>query len=70
MRTASLLAGTLLLLAGCGADEDELAPRGVTASEARELNEAAAMLDENSVAANFATDDDDAGGGNEDQDLP
>ena len=60
MRTAPALAGALLLLAlaGCG-DEEELSPRSVTASEARELNEAAAMLDENSVAANFAGDGDD-----------
>ena len=66
MRAAPLLAGTLLLLAGCGNDDEELSPRGVTASEARELNEAAAMLDENSVAANFATDDTDSA----DQDQP
>lgn len=58
MRSLPLLAGALLLLAGCGTDEEELAPRGVTASEARELNEAAAMLDENSVAANFTEDRD------------
>ena len=66
MRAAPLLAGTLLLLAGFGNDDEELSPRGVTASEARELNEAAAMLDENSVAANFATDDTDSA----DQDQP
>ena len=65
MRSLPLLAGALLLLAGCGNDDEELEPRGVTAGEARELNEAAAMLDENSVAANFA--DDDAGDGDEDQ---
>lgn len=48
----------LLVLAGCGGDGDETDPRGVTADEARELNEAAAMLDANSVAANFSDDQD------------
>jgi hypothetical protein len=57
MRLAPLIAAAALL-AACGDDDEELAPRGVTASEARELNEAAAMLDENSVAADFAEDDD------------
>ena len=45
------LAG-LLLLAGCGEGGNEAGTGGVTASEARELNQAAAMLDENSVSAN------------------
>lgn len=59
MRCRPALTGAaLLLLAGCGAAEEEPNPRGVTASEARELNEAAAMLDENSVAANAVQDQD------------
>ena len=37
----------LLLLAGCSGQPD--APGEVTADEARELNDAAAMLDANSV---------------------
>lgn len=48
----------LFLLAACGGTEEEPDPRGVTASEARELNEAAAMLDENSVAAEAVQDQD------------
>lgn len=55
MRAAVAGAG-LLLLAACGADDREPDPRGVTASEARELNEAAAMLDDNSVAAEAVQD--------------
>jgi hypothetical protein len=38
-----------LALAACGSADD--APGGVSAEEARELNEAAAMLDVNSVSA-------------------
>ena len=48
MRVALLILP--LMLAACGAPDD--APDGVTASEARELNEAAEMLDVNSVSAN------------------
>ena len=58
MRGWPALAGAALLLAGCGTGEEEPDPRGVTAGEARELNEAAAMLDENSVAANVIEDQD------------
>ncbi|NIJ23605.1 hypothetical protein [Sphingomonas japonica] len=46
MRLTPILA--VLLLAGCGSD-DELAPGGVTESEARVLNDAAAMLDANAT---------------------
>ncbi len=41
-----------LLLAGCNATDEPDAPGGVTQSEAAALNDAAAMLDGNSVAAN------------------
>ena len=51
-----LAAAGLLLLAACGADDQEPDPRGVTARVARELNEAAAMLDDNSVAAEAVQD--------------
>ena len=36
----------VLLLAGCGADETDPGPGGVTVGEARALDEAAEMLDE------------------------
>ncbi len=51
-------AAVALLLAACSAQPD--APGAVTADEARQLNEAAAMLDANSVDANAldTTDDD------------
>jgi len=41
-----------LAFAACGPSNRESAPGGVTAGEARELNEAAAMLDANSVSTN------------------
>lgn len=44
----------LVLLAGCGANDSAEGPGGVTAGEARALNEAAAILDaraDNAVAA-------------------
>ena len=48
----SLVRGALplLLLAACSSQPDD--PGAVTADEARQLNEAAAMLDANSVDAN------------------
>jgi len=60
-RSASLLAG-LLLLAGCGGSGDT--PGAASPAEARALNDAAAMLDANSVDMNaVSTDDiDDANG--------
>ncbi|KQS01575.1 hypothetical protein ASG11_16950 [Sphingomonas sp. Leaf357] len=48
MRLAPLL--PVLLLAACGSHSD--APGSVSASEAQSLNDAAAMLDANSVDAN------------------
>lgn len=47
-------------VAACGASDDDPGPGGVTVGEARALNEAAAMLDANSVSA-------DAVGANQDQ---
>lgn len=46
MRGRFALAGLLLLLAACGRGEDEVRPGALTADEDRQLNEAAAMLDE------------------------
>lgn len=46
-RAAILLAA--LLLPACSAEPEQ--PGGVTADEARQLNEAAAMLDNDSVSA-------------------
>jgi len=43
-----------LTLAGCGADEPA-DPGGLSASEAQELNDAAAMLDANSIALDDTT---------------
>ena len=48
-----LLAG--LAIAGCSSHGDQ--PGTVTADEARQLNDAAAMLDANSVDANAASSD-------------
>jgi hypothetical protein len=42
---------SLALLAACGSD-DVSQPGGITASEAQELNDAAAMLDANAVELN------------------
>lgn len=47
VRSAALVAA--LLLAACGSELDQ--PGGVTADQARQLNEAAAMLDNDSVSA-------------------
>lgn len=52
MTRAFFLAALLLPLAACSGDERDEAPGGVTASEARELNEAAEMLAEHSVSLN------------------
>ena len=49
MKTAGLLL-TAALLAGCGSPSPDAG--GVSASEAQQLNDAAAMLDANSVSAN------------------
>ncbi|MGH6615095.1 hypothetical protein [Sphingomonas sp.] len=46
--------GALLLLAGCGSGSPDT-PGAVTPGEAQALNDAAAMLDANSVDANAAT---------------
>jgi hypothetical protein len=55
MRVLALLLAPLAL-AGCGGTEGK-APGAVTADEARALNEAAEMLDPNSVSAEaLATD--------------
>ena len=48
MRAAPVL-GVALLLAACGGGTDET---GATASESQQLNDAAAMLDSDSVSAN------------------
>ena len=55
MRGSMMLAG-LLALAACNGGDD--APGGVTPGEASELNDAAAMLDANSVAIDTVVDDD------------
>lgn len=46
-----LAAFPLLALAACGAGDNDPGPGSVTQSEARELNEAAEMLDVNAVSA-------------------
>lgn len=55
-----LAALPLFLLAGCGAGDNDPGPGGVTQSEARELNEAAEMLDVNAVSAEALNDSGDA----------
>jgi hypothetical protein len=55
-RRLALLAGPLLLVACSGGDEQ---PGGVTADQARQLNEAAEMLDDNSVDLNAVANDQD-----------
>lgn len=45
------LLAPLALLGACGSD-DTSAPGGITAGEAQELNDAAAMLDANAVELN------------------
>ena len=47
--TRAALIVVALLLAACSAEPDR--PGGVTADEARQLNDAAAMLDNDSVSA-------------------
>lgn len=55
MNRSIALALTLLALSGCG--DSDRPPDSVTPSEARQLNDAAAMLDEQSMDANaIATD--------------
>lgn len=58
INTGALFAASALalaaLLSGCGANDSAEGPGGVTAGEARALNEAAAMLDartDNALAA-------------------
>ena len=48
-RLAAALLPAMLSLTACSAEPDQ--PGGVTAEEARQLNEAAAMLDANSMDA-------------------
>ena len=48
----ALLLLPLLLVAACGQSPDDSALGGVSPDQARELNQAAAMLDANSVSAN------------------
>jgi hypothetical protein len=55
MRLLSLLA-PLLILGGCGS-EPELAPGGVSQSEADALNDAAEMLDNRSLMPSDATEE-------------
>ncbi len=55
----ALLVPVLLALAACGQSADNEAPGGVTPDQARELNQAAAMLDANSVSADAVINEDD-----------
>lgn len=52
-----LLLTPLILLAACGQRADDPGLGGLDHSEARQLNEAAAMLDANSVSADAVTND-------------
>jgi len=45
-RAGALLAATALALAGCGAGDNDPGPGGVTVGEARALDEAAEMLEQ------------------------
>ncbi|MBM6575902.1 hypothetical protein KCP91_05920 [Microvirga sp. SRT01] len=54
MRLVGLIAPALFVAACSGGEEQ---PGTVTADEARQLNEAAAMLDANSVELNAVTND-------------
>ena len=47
----------LMLLAACGQRADDPGLGGLSHSEASQLNDAAAMLDANSVSANAVTND-------------
>jgi len=51
------LLAPLLLLAACGQRADDPGLGGLSHSEASQLNDAAAMLDANSVSANTVTND-------------
>jgi hypothetical protein len=51
-RTSPLLLLALLPLAACDGGDADQGPGGVSASEARELNEAAEMLADDSVSEN------------------
>ncbi|MBY0519299.1 MAG: hypothetical protein K2P79_02610 [Sphingomonas sp.] len=57
VRIAALLLGPILLASCGGGDTDAT---GASASESRQLNEAAAMLDEDSVSANAVLGNDQA----------
>lgn len=46
-----------LLLAACGGGDEEAGPGGLTPAEARELNEAAEMLDANAVSLEAVAND-------------
>jgi class 3 adenylate cyclase len=50
MRRAALMLPLVLALAGCGGGSDESTAGGVTADEARQLNDAAASTDINASA--------------------
>jgi hypothetical protein len=54
-----------VLLAGCGPNDTDPGPGGVTVGEARALDEAAAMLDEQRLPAEALPPADDAPAGNE-----
>ena len=45
-RALPIVAAAALLLAGCGSGDDDPGPGGVTVGEARALDEAAEMLDQ------------------------
>ena len=51
MRHRAIAITLLALLAACGSGEDDPGPGGVTAGEAKALDEAAAMLDERRTPA-------------------
>jgi len=58
MRRAVTVAPLLLLLAACGQRADDPGLGGLSHSEASQLNDAAAMLDANSVSADAVTTND------------
>ena len=55
----ALLVPVLLMLAACGQSTDDAGLGDVTPDQARELNQAAAMLDANSVSADAVINEDD-----------